>query len=954
MNPRQSLFNFLAPFKVQKGEYFTHTSLDPPGSYCIPRDCTYEFETLYIACLTSGIPMSFTEKHIGNSPILIDLDFRQASLDHLYTDRQIDEFVEIIVSYALKYIINPNFNVFIMTKDARWSKGVVKDGIHIIIPDIVTHPSIQYAIRKNFIEEHSTFFNNIDTSRPIDDIYDKAVIEKNGWFMYGSKKPDEPKPWTIQRIVHYHNGVRIDTKQPDVNVGPYVGKLSIHVIYSSPLTDEGDALVNPEVEDHNDMRSIASASTVTHSQCDFELAKRLVPILNKRRAVNRDLWMSLGWCLYNIDNRLCETWDEFSKKCGSKYKSGECTALWRKMSNHSNGLKMGSLIKWAREDNPEESKKVYDSWIIANQFKLLDPSVCVRLNGILKTSFPEWKMNKRREMVTLTPIENRQCLITKEMHDDDDMSAVVVTSPQTAMYNCMCHGSKVIPKNTALCISAILSDLASQDKNKKTETDKPTDYEILRGILVAHAKEHGLKKFGGVVYQPIANCPCAFEEHSTYAEYINSLVSTHPLMQKSVRRFNELKTFLNDVEEPNFPFLKHDTNVLAFKNGILILNKRCFIPYVDTEQMAPYVSTVARHYIASDFTYSTEAPLFHSIISTQFQEIVCYYLYFMIGRLFFKVKEHDSFSIMPYLYGIGNTGKSTVVTVISKLFRPSATTTISENTEEVFGFQNKYNKEVMLIYDVGEDFARHLDQQMFQKMVSGEQISVAVKNGDARDVQWTVPMLMCSNFFLRYKNNMGQIARRVVLFMFNTYIDKPDLTLESRIIATELPSIVWKSLNIYLDIVERHGSESFWNFCPEYFKDATREMTEETSYITKFLTASPEMNKNSTHRFYVRYHHGHSEDLADIKKLFMNFMRFNYPGNKNEWTSDYTAFKQLGYDVRRMHMCKSCGNEATKGCCEHYHMSNRVKRYVVKDIEIVREPINSMTYIIDDDGDDKL
>ena len=46
---------------------------------------------------------------------------------------------------------------------------------------------------------------------PLDDIVDKAVIEKNGWTMYGSRKPGQPA-YTVTDVVTW-----VDRRVSSVN-----------------------------------------------------------------------------------------------------------------------------------------------------------------------------------------------------------------------------------------------------------------------------------------------------------------------------------------------------------------------------------------------------------------------------------------------------------------------------------------------------------------------------------------------------------------------------------------------------------------------------------------------------------------------------------------------------------------------------------------------------------------
>ena len=93
---------------------------------------------------------------------------------------------------------------------------------------------------------------------------------------------------------------------------------------------------------------------------NLEYVKRLVSILSEKRANNHDTWIRVGWCLHNIDYDLLEDWIKFSSKSdkcnieGTEHgRSRErCEHLWNSMDN--GGLEMGSLHRWAKEDNEKE------------------------------------------------------------------------------------------------------------------------------------------------------------------------------------------------------------------------------------------------------------------------------------------------------------------------------------------------------------------------------------------------------------------------------------------------------------------------------------------------------------------------------------------------------------------------------------------------------------------------
>lgn len=91
--------------------------------------------------------------------------------------------------------------------------------------------------------------------------------------------------------------------------------------------------------------------------------------LEKRGGYN-DGWLNIGLTLCNVfagDNEGLELWDNFSKP-SPKYKAGECVEKWQTFGGRDDGLGIGSLILWAREDsgNPDllrrETQKAFGAY----------------------------------------------------------------------------------------------------------------------------------------------------------------------------------------------------------------------------------------------------------------------------------------------------------------------------------------------------------------------------------------------------------------------------------------------------------------------------------------------------------------------------------------------------------------------------------------------------------------
>jgi len=93
---------------------------------------------------------------------------------------------------------------------------------------------------------------------------------------------------------------------------------------------------------------------------DDEL-RALLNMLSPSRFNNYDSWIRIGWCLHNMNpNTLLPVWIEYSKR-SNKFVPGECERLWNNMRE---GLGIGSLHLWAKQDNPTEYIKFLNIQIL--------------------------------------------------------------------------------------------------------------------------------------------------------------------------------------------------------------------------------------------------------------------------------------------------------------------------------------------------------------------------------------------------------------------------------------------------------------------------------------------------------------------------------------------------------------------------------------------------------------
>ena len=396
----KTLDQFLGNHKCQKstGQEHTHTSIGSQdlniygGSYTIPEKDKCKFYQLYNKHVFIHNKKAYlTEKHNSHAPILIDLDFRFNSeiIDRQYDENVIISFLKLYVNELVKYIDIDKSKImaFVLEKSVpvqiqKDNKGYTKDGIHIIFPHIITCPKIQYVLRYKMLNNSKCkqLFQNINITNPIEDIFDVAVIERNNWQMYGSTKPGcEPyKLSKVLTLMEISNEFKLTSLETFSNQD-LIKLLSIQQYNDNDIVTP---ISHMEVEFNNLYDKLPAKhrkrktrtlnvknkkSPKVKMQTDentIKLVKELVNILSVERADDHNKWMQVGWCLHNIDYDLLSTWISFSSKSNKSKIEGtdhgrseeRCKHLWNIMNNE--GLSVGSLYLWAKEDNPEKWKEI--------------------------------------------------------------------------------------------------------------------------------------------------------------------------------------------------------------------------------------------------------------------------------------------------------------------------------------------------------------------------------------------------------------------------------------------------------------------------------------------------------------------------------------------------------------------------------------------------------------------
>ena len=685
-----------------------------------------------------------------------------------------------------------------------------------------------------------------------------------------------------------------------------------------------------------------SSVRATYPTPDETSIRRDLEALAQHRVDLRETWIQCGMILRHecdYGDEFFDAWVDWSRKSSKFQGEEECRKAWRSFRRPEATVKpltRGTLKMWVKEDSPEPSCGVL-STAVGIQSSVMDMDTAGKLNQLLNVQGNcEWQLTPADGGLKLTPVSLRQCLVdASAMHDGEGHSTIFIDNRQVCI-NCMVHNQRRVPKNMARQMRDLLQAFGVISVPTAVE---PTPFMTLRDKVVNYASAQKLRKLDGNVYKRLV--PCAYEIWMSYEKFINHVLRGDQVYNSTPRMFGDVHKFLTSYDEDGFRNIEVDRDLISFSNGVLRLSTREFTPY--DEDPFPLEGRIARHHIDRPFTGSTETPLFDGMVMYQFHDDADTYnlLLTCIGRLFFEVGEHDNWQVMPFLYGDAATGKSTLIDVVKGCFSGSSIATLTNNMEVKFGLEGKHEAELMIAPDIPKEMHNVIDQQIWQNMVSGEDIQVPRKNQRAlSSVKWRVPQLWAGNVLPDYKDHGGCVSRRLIVFNYRRWVDssRRDTTLLRRILSSELPALVLKSIEAYFASVHDHGDTDVWSWCPDSIRESQALVRGEADFLYRFLTAAPEDNASSTKRYYVMHQEGVFTDLSKLKEVFRLYMRFKHPEVKYTWPEDESSFKQLGYGIERKQLCKTCGRPHKKDTCgDHYHSANRTCKSVIKDLLIVME-----------------
>lgn len=361
---------------------YTHTSMSG-GSYNIPESDRAELHRLIaITLIKDKQPVHLTEKNPAIKPVTIDIDLKYPIdfSQRQHNEKHIKELLKLYgeaIRYYTTIPVETPLESWVLERGTPYpEKGNMKDGIHILFPDVCIATGIQHLIREYVLKKIDVFLNNqaigvLAVKHDKDMVVDKGVIDKNNWTLYGCSKPGK-KPYVITGV-HNDAGGDLVKHMPSVtsieDLANTIGYLSINNV-----TEERTYDIKPEHQGaleellaksskkkkvYVGVANYVKKQIRTDNESDdirgqIIDAKKLISILAQWRADDYNSWIEVGMCLYNINNNLKDVWTEFSKR-SDKFQDGD-TDRWHSFEKRD--LTIGSLHRWARLDNPVKYKEL--------------------------------------------------------------------------------------------------------------------------------------------------------------------------------------------------------------------------------------------------------------------------------------------------------------------------------------------------------------------------------------------------------------------------------------------------------------------------------------------------------------------------------------------------------------------------------------------------------------------
>ena len=373
----ETVMRFLKKYQVKTGTFNYVLLTYPTGKYKIPdtKEVTQDLHRIIRNCRDSNIDFGLCECHDEDidEPLYYDLDFSLLNEVSIH-DCVLNKLIHIIHDTIKKFFVvtDNDLDVFVFQKpnfmEKRINEGYWHVGIHLLYPFIRTKELERQIIYTKVIKEvkRQGIFNELPLYEDrIDQIIDHRVIRTNAIIKYGCNKTGKERYELF--AIYDHNLLMKEnayTEEELFDITSIRYNLwSSHKIKTLPKPNVDIDKLKQELLIENSLKKEASNLGRDIKKKDkpfdkdtYDRVKRLVSMLSKKRASAYDSWIQVGLCLHNISDSedMMELWKEWSFTTPEKAAKTPFAKIWKSFKQRIDGLKIGTLSLWAKEDNERE------------------------------------------------------------------------------------------------------------------------------------------------------------------------------------------------------------------------------------------------------------------------------------------------------------------------------------------------------------------------------------------------------------------------------------------------------------------------------------------------------------------------------------------------------------------------------------------------------------------------
>lgn len=752
------------------------------------------------------------------------------------------------------------------------------------------------------------------------------------------KKGRHPKGWQkLEKSIfnEKHNAVAILTGKKN---GLYV------VDYDNEINFKIDSELFPELKNYHER-------TRKGFHCYFLYNGNAEKIGSKNVKEHDIDFLGDGKCVYSFPTKYKSKADniEYSLKLlSAKPLKGMSDTLFIYLSNKYLDKKESLKV----ESNFEEEKKIKIN--IVNEEKKEGDELSILINKMFKWGVDAvWKFEKvegYKNSFTIYCENNNSCLVNRGlMHGEEKHSSMFVCKKYIKL-QCWSHGKeelKEVVDDWEFYYDKIKTLLGiKKEKKEKVDKNKANDYQRLLMYLWEDCEENRYKKDDGFILKAVKGIPTYYKKYLSYEDYLNELftdteTAEYWLYRKNSKIIVNLVDYLEKYNDVQIPFIKRDKHFISYINGVFDIKNLVFLKWGQEPDICSgimFEEEFDEGWLKVKFN-KIKTPIFDKLIKYQIKSNVEYKMFVMMsGRLLFDVGEMDNWQCLLYIFGEGNTGKGTYIELMRRFFFKSSI--LGSTFEKTFGLQNLYDSEIIIAPDLPKEIAKNLDAATLQSMISGESVSVAIKNKRAIQVpKWKAPNLWCANFLPPFVDSGGSITRRFALHKMTTPVKVKDTRMVIKLLKESYITVV-KMVCAYHYYIKKIGDVAFsdWGekleiMCYDKHKS---EFKKETSLLFQFLNGDRETNKTKNSQKIIVFKEGSYTHLQELKKIFKYFLKYNYPDvfKKYRWSStvEESIIKSCGYTIKNKYICILCDGRGCDGGCNR---NNRRKKKLVVNMEIV-------------------